>query len=127
MVQQKTNNIIVSIDAKFEGTFFKDHRKQYAFSYAVSIENLSNEPIQLKSRFWIVKDALNQTDIIKGNGVIGEQPIIQPMQSHHYNSGCIMISPFGCMKGHYLMETASGQQIEVSIPLFRLSAPFAMN
>ncbi|MEZ4778444.1 MAG: Co2+/Mg2+ efflux protein ApaG [Flavobacteriaceae bacterium] len=126
MVQQVTHNIKVSVETNFEGSFYSDHKKQYAFSYTVLIENQSQHAVQLKSRFWLIKDALNETETVEGEGVIGEQPIIEPGTKHQYNSGCILVSPFGSMQGYYKMKTPFAE-IEVGIPLFKLSAPFAMN
>ncbi|MEZ4875579.1 MAG: Co2+/Mg2+ efflux protein ApaG [Flavobacteriaceae bacterium] len=126
MVQQVTHNIKVSVETAFEGSFLTDHKKHYAFSYAVLIENNSQHSVQLKSRFWLIKDALNETETVEGEGVIGEQPILEPGGKHQYNSGCILVSPFGSMQGHYKMKTPFAE-IEVGIPLFKLSAPFAMN
>lgn len=126
MVQQVTHNIKVSVETSFEGSFYSDHKKQYAFSYTVIIENQSQHPVQLKSRFWLIKDALNETETVEGEGVIGEQPIIEPGAKHQYNSGCILVSPFGSMQGYYKMKTPF-TEIEVGIPLFKLNASFAMN
>jgi len=126
MVQHVTKGIKVSVETEFEGTFYKDHKKQYAFSYMVLIENLSENQVQLTSRYWLIKDALNNSEVVEGPGVIGQQPIIKPGDKHEYNSGCILISPFGSMQGHYKMLAGDGE-IKVVIPLFRLNAPFAMN
>ncbi|MBW2936648.1 Co2+/Mg2+ efflux protein ApaG [Aureisphaera sp. CAU 1614] len=126
MVQQVTHNIKVSVETYFEGSFYSDQKKQYAFSYEVLIENQSQHSVQLNSRFWLIKDALNETETVEGEGVIGEQPIIEPGGKHQYNSGCVLVSPFGSMQGYYKMKTPFSE-IEVTIPLFKLNAPFAMN
>lgn len=78
------------------------------------------------SRCWYIKDALNVTEIVEGDGVIGEQPIIPPHGKHTYKSGCLLISPVGSMKGYYVMKSDL-ETFRVGIPLFKLSAPFAMN
>ncbi len=126
MVEQVTKGIKVSVETQFEGTFYKDHKKQYAFSYQVIIENLSETEVKLNSRYWLIKDALNNSEVVEGPGVIGQQPIIRPGNKHEYNSGCILISPYGSMQGHYKMQ-AGDEEIKVIIPLFKLNAPFAMN
>lgn len=126
MVQHVTKGIKVSVETQFEGTFYKDHKKQYAFSYQVMIENLSDTQVQLTSRYWLIKDALNNSEVVEGPGVIGQQPIIRPGNKHEYNSGCILISPYGSMQGYYKMN-AGDEEIKVIIPLFKLNAPFAMN
>lgn len=126
MIQQVTHNIKVSVESKFVGSYFSHAKKQYAFSYQITIENLSQHSVQLKSRYWLIKDALNETETVEGEGVIGEQPILQPGGKHQYSSGCVLVSPFGSMQGHYTMKTPF-QEIEVTIPIFTLNAPFAMN
>jgi len=126
MVHRVTKGIKVSVETQFEGTFYKDHKKQYAFSYQVMIENLSDTEVQLTSRYWLIKDALNNSEVVEGPGVIGQQPIIRPGNKHEYNSGCILISPYGSMQGYYNMK-AGNEEIKVMIPLFKLNAPFAMN
>ncbi|MEM7185851.1 MAG: Co2+/Mg2+ efflux protein ApaG [Bacteroidota bacterium] len=126
MVQRVTKGIKVSVETQFEGAFYRDHKKQYAFSYQVVIENLSDTEVQLTSRYWLIKDALNNTEVVEGPGVIGQQPIIRPGQKHEYNSGCILIAPYGSMQGYYRMKSGD-EEIKVMIPLFKLNAPFAMN
>jgi len=126
MVHQITKGIKVSVVTEFEGSFYREHKKKYAFSYQVSIENNSESPVQLTSRYWLIKDALNNTEVVEGPGVIGLQPVIEPGDSHTYNSGCVLVSPYGSMQGYYTMITAE-KEIEVGIPLFKLNAPFAMN
>ncbi len=128
MVQQVTQGIKVSVETSFEGTFYKSRKMQYAFAYTVTIENQSKDAVQLTSRFWKIKDALNNTEIVEGEGVIGEKPVIQPGGKHSYTSGCLLVSPFGSMKGFYnMVNFTSTRKIRVSIPLFKLSAPFAVN
>lgn len=126
MIQLTTQGIKVSVETNFENTFFNNGQRQYAFSYRITIENRSAYTVQLTSRFWKIKDALNATEIVEGPGVIGEQPIIDPGEKHSYSSGCLLISPFGSMQGHYHMRTPT-RNIQVGIPLFKLNAPFALN
>lgn len=128
MVQQITQGIKISVLTDFDGTFYKNRKMQYAFAYNITIENQSKETVQLNSRCWRIKDALNNTVIVEGEGVIGEQPILMPGEKHSYTSGCLLFAPFGAMKGHYNMVNLETQKpFKVSIPLFKLSAPFSMN
>lgn len=126
MIQQVTHNIKVSVTTAFEGTFYSNHKKQHAFTYQITIENLSQQSVQLKSRYWLIKDALNESETVEGEGVIGKQPVLEPGEKHVYNSGCVLVAPFGSMQGYYVMQTPI-HQIKVTIPIFRLNAPFAMN
>lgn len=128
MIQQVTRGIKISIETNFEGTFHKNYRVHFAFGYRITIENQSKDSVQLTSRFWRIKDALNNTEIIEGEGVIGKKPVLKPGESHTYKSGCMLASPFGSMSGFYSMiNFTSTRKFMVAIPSFKLSAPFALN
>ncbi len=128
MVQQITKGIKISVDTTFEGTFYKNYKIHFAFGYRITIENQSKDSVQLTSRFWEIKDALNNTEVVEGEGVIGKKPVLKPGESHTYNSGCLLNSPFGSMKGHYdMVNFTSTRKFKVVIPTFKLSTPFALN
>lgn len=100
----------------------------FAFGYLITIENQSKDSVQLTSRFWRIKDALNKTEIVQGEGVIGKKPVLKPGESHTYSSGCLLTSPFGAMRGYYnMINFTSSKKFKVTIPSFKLSAPFALN
>lgn len=128
MVQQVTRGIKISVETSFEGTFYKNYKVQFAFGYKVTIENQSKDSVQLNSRHWRIYDALNNIEIVDGEGVIGKKPVLKPGESHTYNSGCLLTSPFGAMQGYYNMVnfTTTGK-FRVAIPAFKLNAPFALN
>ncbi len=128
MVQLVTSGIKISVETNFEGTFYKNYKINYAFGYKVTIENQSRDVVQLNSRFWKIKDALNNMEVVRGEGVIGEKPILQPGESHVYNSGCLLTSPFGSMEGYYnMVNFSNSKRFKVFIPSFKLSAPFSLN
>ncbi|MCW9038741.1 MULTISPECIES: Co2+/Mg2+ efflux protein ApaG [Altibacter] len=128
MVQQVTQGIKVSVETSFEGTFYKNYKIYYAFGYTITIENQSKDVVQLTTRHWKIKDALNDLEIVEGEGVIGKKPVLQPGTLHSYSSGCLLLSPFGAMHGYYAMVNfSSTRKFRVAIPSFKLSAPFAMN
>lgn len=128
MIQQVTRGIKISIETNFEGTFQKNYRVHFAFGYQITIENQSKDSVQLTSRFWKIKDALNRTEIVEGEGVIGKKPVLKPGESHTYKSGCLLTSPFGAMSGFYnMINFTSTRKFRVAIPSFKLSAPFALN
>jgi len=128
MVQQVTQGIKISVKTDFEGTFYKNRKMQYVFAYNITIENQGKDTVQLTSRLWEIKDSLNNTEVVEGEGVIGQKPILQPGERHSYTSGCLLLSPFGAMKGYYnMVNFATTRKFRVSIPLFNLSAPFSMN
>jgi len=128
MTQQITKGIKISVETHFEGMFYKNYKMHYAFGYQITIENQSNDSVQLKSRFWEIKDALNYTEIVKGKGVIGQQPVLKPGESHTYQSGCLLTGPFGSMTGYYnMINFSNSRSFKVRIPSFKLSAPYALN
>ena len=128
MIEQITKGIKISIETEFEGTFYKDDHIHYAFSYEVVIENQSPEVAQLIARKWNIMEALNENEIVIGEGVVGEKPVLMPGDRHTYTSGCVLKSPFGAMNGSYLMVNLSNsKQFKVTIPTFKLSASFAQN
>jgi ApaG protein len=128
MVQQVTSGIKISVETSFEGTFYKNYKVHFAFGYKVTIENQSKDSVQLNARHWRILDALNNEEIIDGEGVIGKKPVLKPGESHTYNSGCLLTSPFGAMQGYYnMINFTTTKKFKVAIPAFKLSAPFALN
>ncbi|WP_445732343.1 Co2+/Mg2+ efflux protein ApaG [Mariniflexile sp.] len=128
MVQQVTRGIKISVETTYEGSFYKNYKIQYAFGYTVTIENQSKDSVQLNARHWEILDALNNVEVVSGEGVIGKKPVLKPGESHTYTSGCLLTSPFGAMQGHYSMVNfTTTKNFKVTIPTFKLSAPFAIN
>lgn len=128
MVSQITRGIKISVLTAFEGTYFKNHKIHFAFSYEITIENHSKDSVQLNSRHWEIFDSLNDMETVDGEGVIGKKPVLKPGESHNYSSGCLLASPFGSMRGHFnMVNFTSTKSFKVIVPTFRLSAPFALN
>lgn len=128
MITQVTKGIKISVETSFEGTFFKNYKMHFAFGYTITIENQSKKTVQLTSRHWRIYDALNETETIDGEGVIGKKPVIQPGDSHTYSSGCLLGAPVGAMRGHYnMVDLNSSEKFRVYVPTFKFSAPFALN
>jgi ApaG protein len=128
MVQQVTKGIKISVETNFEGTFYKNYKIQFAFGYKVTIENKSKDSVQLQARQWTILDALNNQEIVAGEGVIGKKPVLKPGESHTYTSGTLLTSPFGAMYGFYnMVNLSTSKKFDVTIPVFKLSAPYALN
>lgn len=128
MVTQITRGIKISVLTSFEGTYFKNYKVNFAFSYQITIENHSKDSVQLISRFWEIFDALNEKDTVIGEGVVGKKPVLKPGETHTYKSGCLLSSPFGAMKGYFnMINFTSTRNFRVIVPSFKLSAPFASN
>jgi ApaG protein len=128
MATQISNGIKISVHTNYEGNYFKDYKLLYAFSYQITIENLSSDIVQLQARHWEIFDSLNATEIVDGEGVVGQTPIIIPGDKYVYASGCLLHSTIGAMQGFYTMlNFASSETFEVQIPTFKLTVPFAIN
>lgn len=121
MVQQVTNGIKITVTSNFEGTSYRNFRLYFAFSYEVTIENQSNDTVQLLERQWTIFDSLNHNEIVEGTGVIGKKPILKPSEKYTYRSNCFLTSPIGAMKGFYKMVNFSNSSaFKVYIPTFQL-------
>ncbi len=128
MVQQVTNGIKISVTSNFESTSSRNYKKYFSFSYQVTIENQSNNTVQLLERHWKIFDSLNYTELVDGVGVIGKKPIIKPGENHIYKSNCFLTSPIGAMNGFYKMVNFSSSNIfKVQIPTFQLMVPRIYN
>ncbi len=124
MVQQITNGIKISVKTNFEGNRFQNNMLHYIFSYVITIENQTNDLVQLLSRHWDIFDSLNLTDVVEGDGVIGKQPILNPQEKYSYNSFSVLKSPIGSMSGFYNMIVVNtSKKFKVTIPAFQLIVP----
>lgn len=121
-----TDRIDVEVEPSFEPNRSQPDQLVFVFSYRVTIRNQGNEPIQINRRSWVITDAFFNKEYVEGEGVVGEQPIIQPGQSYSYESFCPLKTSFGTMKGHYYGITESGKTITIDIPEFILAHPFAV-
>jgi len=100
---------------------------RFLFAYTVTIRNTGEVAAQLLSRHWIITDADGQIEEVRGPGVVGEQPLLQPGQAFQYTSGCPLPTPVGSMHGSYQCIAEDGTAFEVPIPEFVLSAPRALH
>jgi ApaG protein len=96
---------------------------RFLFAYTVTIRNTGDIAAQLISRHWIITDDNNRVEEVRGLGVVGEQPVLQPGEAFEYTSGCPIETPVGSMKGSYQCVAADGTQFEAAIPEFVLSMP----
>ncbi len=128
MVQKITQGIKISVNTQYNGTIYRNYKLYYSFNYFITIENNSEETVQLTDRFWEIYDSLNLTEIIEGEGVVGQSPILKPNDNYTYKSGCFLESNIGAMKGFYTMiNTQSSKKIKVIIPTFQLTTPTLSN
>jgi ApaG protein len=115
------------IDIKVQPTYIAEQsnpdKSHYVFSYTVTISNNGSLAAKLLTRHWIITDGDGKIQEVKGDGVIGEQPHLQPGDGFQYTSGTFMNTPFGTMRGSYQMITDAGEKFDAVIPSFQLSAP----
>ena len=128
MIQQVTKGIRVSVETRYEGSFLKNSISHHSFRYLITIENQSKETVQLIKRHWIIKESCKHPQIVEGPGVVGKKPIIKSGQVVQYESGCILNSTTGSMKGYYTMiNHSSTNEFRLEIPVFQLETPFSLN
>lgn len=128
MFQQVTKGIKISVKTVFNGPVHRGYQKYFAFSYYVLIENKSKETVKLLERFWTIFDALNHTEYVEGEGVVGETPTLLPKDTYSYRSNCFLTSSTGAMKGNYKMiNTQTKEEFLVTIPTFQLTSTPTLN
>ena len=99
----------------------------FFFAYWITIKNQGAVPAKLLNRYWNITDADGRINEVRGEGVVGEKPLIKPGQSYEYNSFCPLPTNFGFMKGYYEMQGADKNTFQVEIPQFRLATPKSAN
>ena len=123
-----TKGIQVSVEVFFQEEYSKPLADQYVFSYRVTIENKSQRAVQLMSRHWYIQDASGNTREVKGEGVVGKQPVINPGSHHQYVSWCPLNTTVGKMYGtYYMIDLETEEEFQVTIPTFRMAASFVLN
>ena len=125
MYSTTTREILVAVEPIYLPDESSPENSHYMWAYRVHIENHGREVVQLVSRHWKITDARGQIVEVRGEGVVGKQPVLKPGESYEYVSGTPLSTPFGVMGGEYQMTTAEGEPFEVEIPTFSLHSPFA--
>jgi ApaG protein len=122
-----TNGIRVQVKSQFLPERSAPRQNQYLFAYTITISNVGDETAQLVSRHWIITDAEGQVQEVRGPGVVGEQPVLEPGMSFEYTSYCPLPTNVGTMQGSYTMVRPDGQTFEAQITPFTLAVPNALN
>jgi len=123
MYQTTTRKIEVTVTPKFMPER-SSHEKGYFFwSYTIEITNHGPDTVQLKTRHWTITDAYGRVQEVRGAGVVGEEPVLEPGASFEYTSGVPLPTPSGFMVGTYGMVTGAGERFDVDIPAFSLDSP----
>jgi ApaG protein len=123
-----TNGIRISVEHQYQPAHSEPHRSYFLHVYDIRIENRNSFPVQLLRRHWIITEDSGAKHEVKGDGVIGVQPVIQPGGVHAYSSYCVLNSEIGLMQGSYTMQrTDDSTLFEVRIPGFVLTIPSKLN
>lgn len=119
-----TRGIRIRVEPQYLEDQSSPEDSHFVWSYAVEISNDGQETVQLKSRMWRITDAVGHTEEVRGPGVIGQTPVIQPGETFNYTSGCPLKTPQGIMVGSYQMTDEAGTLFDVAIPAFSLDSPY---
>ena len=123
MNETRKYEIAVAVKSAYLADQSDPSRSQYVFAYTITITNTGDVAAQLISRHWIITDAEHQVQEVKGLGVVGLQPLLQPGESFEYTSGTSLSTAVGTMRGTYQMVAENGEAFDADIPLFTLSVP----
>jgi ApaG protein len=128
MDTKTTEGVKVTVTTNFLPDYSSPVQQHYVFAYKISIENNSEFTVKLLRRHWYIHDATGIMREVEGEGVVGQQPVLEPGESHEYVSGCNLKTGMGKMRGTYLMERmVDGKKFHVTIPEFSLIVPYKLN
>ena len=122
-----TRGIRVTVEPVFDAGRSDTQSESWVYLYTVTILNEGDEVVQLMDRHWVITDENGQVEEVRGPGVVGEQPVLQPGEGFEYTSACPLPTSFGTMHGTYQMVTEEGERFEAEIAPFSLNLPFAVN
>lgn len=122
-----TSSVRVEVQSQYAPERSQPFQNQWFFYYTIRITNEGDETVQLLSRHWIITDATDHTEEVKGPGVVGEQPVLSPGESFQYTSGCPLPTSTGVMRGTYQMVSEHGDQFDVEIAPFALREPYTIH
>ena len=123
MTSPQTYECVVTVKTQYLADQSNIDASQYVFSYTIQITNSGKVAAQLISRHWVITDANNKVQEVRGLGVVGDQPLLEPGASYEYTSGTMLNTPVGTMHGTYQFTAVDGTQFDVEIPTFTLAMP----
>lgn len=123
MSETSSQHIQINVETNYIEAQSDPLHERYVFSYTITISNMGDIPARLLSRHWIITDANGQTQEVRGEGVVGEQPYLKPNEGFQYTSGTVLETPVGSMRGTYQMVDDNGASFDAEIPMFTLSVP----
>lgn len=123
MYRARTRDIEVTVEPAYLPERSAPEKGQYFWAYTITITNSGPRTVQLKTRHWIITDATGRTQEVRGEGVVGEQPLLPPGETFEYTSGVPLPTTSGFMTGSYQMVDDSGERFDIEIPVFSLDSP----
>ena len=120
-------HIKVEVQTTYVREQSEPENNRFVFAYTITITNTGQVPAQLLSRHWVITDANNKVQEVRGEGVVGEQPYLTPGDSFRYTSAAMLETPVGCMQGNYQMVADDGVEFNAEIPVFNLSTPHTIH
>lgn len=123
MTDSSLNNIKVNVQTRYIEDQSNPEKNHYVFAYTITIVNQGQQAAQLLTRHWVITDSNHKIQEVRGDGVIGEQPILKPGEQFVYTSGTMLETSVGTMKGSYQMEADDGFQFDATVEEFVLSTP----
>ncbi len=121
------DDIVIRAETQYLAEHSQPKQARYFFAYRITVENRGDETVQLRNRHWVITDAAQKVDEVRGEGVIGEQPLIRPGAAFSYTSFCPLRTDFGTMHGEFRMRRGDGSEFDAGIPKFVLSADATVN
>ena len=128
MITDELNESIrVSVETEYLDEQSVPEDKRFVFAYHIAINNKGEQAATLRTRHWFITDGNNEMQEVKGDGVVGEQPTIEPGETYRYSSGSVLATEVGSMRGYYGMEADDGTLFHATVPVFTLAIPSALN
>ena len=121
--ERRTHDVIVRVESDFLDDQSSPADSRFIWAYTVEIENQTDKDLTVVERSWQIADSRGQVQNVRGNGVVGEQPVVRPGETFRYTSGAPLSAPSGMMLGNYAMQTPEGDRFNVDIPPFLLDSP----
>lgn len=122
-----TRGIRITVQSRYLPEQSSPAERRYVFAYTIRIENEGSTRAQLRSRHWVITDGNGETEEVRGPGVVGKQPVIEPGGAFEYTSGCVLKTARGTMRGSYQMFPDGGDSFDAEIAPFTLSLPHSLN
>ena len=124
LFEQRTGDVIVRVEPEYLAEQSSPSDGRFIWAYTVEIDNQSSDDLRVTGRYWHIADSRGQVQEVRGQGVVGEKPVVRAGEQFRYTSGAPLSAPSGMMSGSYRVEPESGEPYDIDIPVFVLDSPF---